>query len=300
MICFYFFSKGGRFSYEGFGFGSFMFGYIAVQIMGYYVIAAIAIPLGYGHVTVRRWARTLALALLWAWLVVGLPLSVVLLFVLLTAKELTLVAALVATVLVAAFYFIVPALLIRFYNSRDVRLTFEQRDRRLDRLAALPIPILVLSALYLLGAVLLHVPIFFRAIFPFFGLFLFDLEGFLLLDVSIWASVILAWGTLRQKRWAWWGALVCVGLMVVSTVITLLRMDIQDVLAQMRFAPLEMQSLQGIPVRGLHFALFIGGPMIVTWIVVAFSRRHFGSTAAGDVVSLKETLSGTHPARFES
>ena len=26
MVCFYFFSEGGRFAYEGFGFGSFMFG----------------------------------------------------------------------------------------------------------------------------------------------------------------------------------------------------------------------------------------------------------------------------------
>ena len=33
MYCFYLFSKGGRFSYEGFGFGSFMFGNIAMQIM---------------------------------------------------------------------------------------------------------------------------------------------------------------------------------------------------------------------------------------------------------------------------
>src|SRR5512137_3172380 len=59
MYCFYLFSEGGRFHYEGFGFGSFMFGNIASQIVGYYLIAAMLIPLGYGHLKVRRWARVL-------------------------------------------------------------------------------------------------------------------------------------------------------------------------------------------------------------------------------------------------
>ncbi|MBN1580118.1 MAG: hypothetical protein JXA89_05405 [Anaerolineae bacterium] len=295
MICFYFFAEGGRFAYEGFGFGSFMFGNIAAQIIGYYVIAAIAIPLGYGHLTVRRWARTLSLALLWAWLVVGLPLSLVLLLILLMSKDLTLFVALVAIGLVAAFYFIIPWLLIRFYKSRDVQLTFGQRDPEPDRLGTIPIPVLVLSALYLLGAVLLHVPIFFRGIFPLFGLFLFDLPGFLLLDFSIWACVILAWGTLRRKSWAWWGALAGVGLMIVSTTITLLAMDYHEVLAQMRFAPLEMQALQGIPARGVYVALFVGGPMVVTWIVIVCSKRHFGSTAVDDPVELRKVLQDYKP-----
>ena len=44
MYCFYLFSEGGRFHYEGFGFGSFMFGNIATQIIGYYVIAIVDTP----------------------------------------------------------------------------------------------------------------------------------------------------------------------------------------------------------------------------------------------------------------
>jgi hypothetical protein len=50
MYCFYLFSEGGRFHYAGFGFGSFMFGNIASQIVGYYLLAALFIPLGYGHI----------------------------------------------------------------------------------------------------------------------------------------------------------------------------------------------------------------------------------------------------------
>ena len=81
LYVFYLFSEGGRFFYEGFGFGSFMFGNIALQVAGYYLIGAVLIPLGYGHVQLRRWARSLALALLWTWVLLGLPLLIVLFFI---------------------------------------------------------------------------------------------------------------------------------------------------------------------------------------------------------------------------
>ena len=90
IYCFYLFSRGGPFYYEGFGVGAFMFSNLACQIAGYYLIAALCLPLGYGHVRLRRWARTLAETLLWAWLVVGVPLTILFLLVLFSAKELSL------------------------------------------------------------------------------------------------------------------------------------------------------------------------------------------------------------------
>lgn len=64
MYCFYLFSEGGRFYYEGFGFGSFMFGNIASQVIGYYLISIIFIILGYGHLKARRWVRKVSLSLM--------------------------------------------------------------------------------------------------------------------------------------------------------------------------------------------------------------------------------------------
>ena len=130
MYCFYLFSEGGRFHYEGFGFGSFMFGNIASQIIGYYLIALAFIPLGYGHLRTRRWARTLSLAGLGFWLVVGAPLSVVFVFILLASKEVSPAGALIAVVLVALSYLGIPGALIWFYGTKDVRSTFETRDPR--------------------------------------------------------------------------------------------------------------------------------------------------------------------------
>ena len=65
--CFYLFSPGGRFAYDGFAFGSFMFGNIASQIAGYYVISVVLLVLGYGHLRRRRWSRIVVLALLGCW-----------------------------------------------------------------------------------------------------------------------------------------------------------------------------------------------------------------------------------------
>jgi hypothetical protein len=277
MYCFYLFSEGGRFHYEGFGFGSFMFGNIACQIIGYYMIAMLFIPLGYGHLQVRRWARTLSLALLWFWLVVGAPLTVAFFFILITAKELSLAAVLIAAVLLALSYLAIPGVLIRFYQSRNVKLTFEHKDPRSYWIEELPIPILVLCSLYLFYAVVLHTPIFFNGVFPLFGVFLSDLQGILLLDIAIACLVLLIWGTLRRYIWAWWGSLIYFALITISSFLTLFQSSYADILSAMAFPPREMEILDQVPAHGSHFAVFIGIPLLLTIGAIILSKRHFGA-----------------------
>ncbi|MGB7538600.1 MAG: hypothetical protein WBM17_08685 [Anaerolineales bacterium] len=143
MYCFYLFSAGGRFAYDGFGFGSFMFGNIAAQIVGYYLIAAVLIPLGYGHIRLRGWARTLTITLAWTWLVVGAPIVLLVGFVLLGSKDLAPPAALAALMLLALSYLALPGLVIRFYGGLNMRRTFESRDSKTHGIDELPQPVLV-------------------------------------------------------------------------------------------------------------------------------------------------------------
>ena len=89
MYSFYLFSMGGRFYYEGFGFGAFLFAFIAAQIGGYYLIAVFGILLGWGHLLLRRWAHALALSLLWFWVLLGLPLTGVVVMILVQFKDLS-------------------------------------------------------------------------------------------------------------------------------------------------------------------------------------------------------------------
>jgi len=275
MYTFYFFSEGGRFHYAGFGFGSFMFGNIATQIMGYYTIALLAIPLGYGHLKARRWARTLSVTLLWFWLVVGVPLVIIFFLILVSTKELSLAAGLVAGILLAASYLAVPGLLIRFYASRNVRLTFEHRDPNSYWTERLPIPILVLCCLYLFYALVLHIPIFFRGAFPLFGMFASGLRGIVLLDVSILYLLLLTWGTLHLRAWAWWAAILYFGLLTTSSLVTLLGASYADILAVMQFPARELEFLDGIPARGVHFAVLIGIPLLLTLGAIILARPHF-------------------------
>lgn len=275
MYCFYLFSEGGRFHYEGFGFGSFMFGNIACQIVGYYLIAALFIPLGYGHLKVRRWARSLSLTVLWFWLVVGVPLIVVFLFILAGTKELSLTAALIVVVFLGLSYLVFPGLLIRFYRSRNVRLTFETKDAKSYRIENLPIPILVLCSLYLFFIVVLHMLILFNGIFPVFGIFLFGFQGILLIDMSIVCLVGLIWGTLRLRMWAWWGSVVYLSSITFSTILTLIKASYPTVLSGLEFPPGEMDFLRGLPVQGYHFAVLVGIPLLIICVVAILSKRHF-------------------------
>jgi len=275
MYCFYLFSEGGRFHYEGFGFGSFMFGNIACQIAGYYLIGALFVALGYGHLAVRRWARTLALAALGFWLVTGLPLSAGLLFILFASKELSPVGALIAVILVGSSYLVLPGVLIRFYRSRDVQLTFEARDPSPSWVERIPLPVLTLCSLYLLYIVFLHVPILFNGVFPLFGVLLSGMPGIFVSDVLIMCLACLVWGMLRLRKWAWWGSLAYFGALTSSLMVTLPRFSLLDLFSKMHFPPREMEFLQGLPFHGFHVALMLAIPLAVTLGLIIFSKRYF-------------------------
>jgi hypothetical protein len=257
-----------------------MFGNIATQIIGYYAIAALLIPLGYGHLKLRRWTRPFLLALLRSWLVVGLPLVVVFFFILVASKELSLIAIVTAAVFSVLSYLVAPGMLSRLYQSRNVRLTFETTDPEPCAIEEVPIPILALCFLYLFYALVLHVPIFFNGIFPFFGTLLFDLEGILLVAISILLLLLLAWGTLSSRIWAWWGALAYFGLVTFSAIFTFLRSSYFDILSNMRFPPTEMEILDEVPLQGFHLTIFFGIPLLATLVVIVLSKRYFNARSA--------------------
>jgi hypothetical protein len=275
MYCFYLFAEGGRFHYPGFGFGSFMFGNIACQIVGYYVVAALFIPLGYGHLAMRRWVRTLALTSLWVWLILGIPLILALLFTLFSVKEMSMAAALVVVVLLGISYFALPGVLIRFYQGRDVRLSFETREPIPCRIEKVPLPILVVCSLSVFYVVVLHLLILFNGLFPAFGAWMSGLQGIVLLDVSIVCLAALIWGMFRLKVWAWWGAWVYLSLLASSSIWTLARSSWSDLLSVMRLPPVEMGFLKGLPFHGRYLAALAGIPLLITLGLIVFSRRYF-------------------------
>jgi hypothetical protein len=121
----------------------------------------------------------------------------------------------------------------------------------------------------------MHVPLFFHGIFPLFGAWLSDMQGILAAELSIVILVCLIWGVLQQKIWAWWGSVVYFGLLTISSMVTLVRSSFSEMLAVMRFPPAEMDILAGVPLQGVHFAPFVGIPLVITLGVIILSKQHF-------------------------
>lgn len=297
LTSFYLFSEGGRFSYEGFGFGSFLFGFIAVQIVGYYVIGLILIPVGYGHLHLRRWARRLSISLLWCWLVLGVPLLIVIAFTVFSFKDLPVAGAIALLIALALTYPLLPLLMISFYRCQGVRRAFQRQDPRENPswVQRLPMPVLVLAILLAFYAVVLHFPILFNGLFPVFGTWLTGLPGIIALTVAIALTVVLVWGVLKRRRWAWWTSLATTVVMGATVVVTFSVTSYAELLALARFPPRELEFLDGVPLRGYHLAVFFGLPLLGTLGVIIAARRHFREQEAKPGVPLSESSLAGEP-----
>lgn len=272
IYCFNLFSEGGRFHYEGFGFGSLMFGFIAVQIAGYYVIAAIFIPLGLGHLYRKYWVQNISLALLGVWWIVGIPL---ILFLLLTyggTKEPSVLMFSLFSFFLLFSYTLLPVLLVKFYKSKSVDniLKVEEKSRFLEKI---PIPILVRVILYLFYFLGFHLLLLFRGIFPFFGKWLVELPGFFVITLSILFMVILIVGTLRLDTWAKWVSVAYFSLFAISTILTFLFSEFSEVIFLLKLPPKEVSALINSPIENYHLCLVFGVPMLASVGTMIFFKN---------------------------
>jgi hypothetical protein len=71
------------------------------------------------------------------------------------------------------------------------------------------------------------------------------------------------------------------GLLTVSSVLTLAGSSYLDLLSKMDFPPAEVEMLDGVPISGLHLAIFVGLPLILTLVAIVLSRRCFGAPRTG-------------------
>jgi len=204
IYCYYLFSEGSRFHFQGFGFGSFLFGNITMQIVGYYIIAILFIPLGYGHLKRQSWIRSFSLSLIWVWFIFGIILIPMLLFIIVSFKQFSIFMLIVIGFLLLLSYTILPILLIRFYQNQNLKSVLKSNSYLIDKY---PIPILTLTFMYLFYFIVFHFLLLHKGIFPLFGTWLIDVKGFFFITPSIIYFVILILGTLIRKLWAWWAAL---------------------------------------------------------------------------------------------
>jgi hypothetical protein len=275
IYTFYLFSEGGKFHYEGFGFGSFMFGNITIQVIGYYAIAFLCILLGYGHLRLQQWSRKVTLTLLWDWMIFGFPLSIIFFLMLVTSKDPDPNALPFLLIGFFLMYPIMPILFIKFYRHRNIQYSFQEQSPGWEWIDQLSEPTLILTSLVISIILALQVPLLFNGIFPLFGRFAFELEGFLLLDLSILFLGCMLWGIVRLKKWAWWGNLIYLLLMLISATTTFLSVDPTSILEDLKLPAFEMEIFKNVPLQGYHFALMLGLPLLITLIFQIASRKDY-------------------------
>lgn len=262
--CYAWFAPGGRFAYPGFGYGSFMFANITLQIAGYALLAALLLPLGYGHLRLCAWSATLMQAALLAWLALGLPIAVAALAVLYMQKDLSLAAGLAFGALAMLTYPAAPLLLLRLYRSRAVAALWPRAPRDTGRAREL-----ALGLILAVSAVIAATPALFRGFFPWLAGWLsgpFALALNALTALSLLALAITWVRAPSRAARPTVGALLALGGL---WAVTLALTPWSRLLDLLQLAPLERDALADMPLHGAYLAALLALPFA---LIVCLTR----------------------------
>lgn len=263
------FAAGGRFHYQGYGFGSFMFFLIALSLLVYAGLAAILLALGYGHVRRLAWSVLAAEALVWAWMAVGLPLLAAAVALTLMTKALSSAGGFIilgAAALLA--YPVLPLLLLGLYRRARSGAALQGCDG-----AAPPLAARGLAAFLAIAAALLLLPILLGSPFPWFGRIVKGAPGAALLLVSAAGALISAWALLRGRWWGWWSAAGLFALFIGSAAITAASMTVGEMIEALALAPAEAEWFAGLPFLDARPAAVMAIPSAVAAFVLIWARK---------------------------
>lgn len=276
MITYPYFNPGGKFHYEGFQVGSFMYMVITAQIVIYYLVGFGCLILAHGHLRRRLWVGNISLAVAYAMWIIGLPLVVAAFFVLAGVKELTIAGGIFAGTAMVSGYVFIPAMMIAFYKSPTVRLAFKPSGN--SSLNNIPVPLLTLAILDLVFIVVFNLLAVCNGIFPFFGGWLNASTGVIALTICIALTIIQGYGLFFRYYWAWWLRLIFTTGLGLSCVVTCLTTSYHQILIAMNFPAAEIQMIGSIPAEGWHFALLVGLPFLLAFVMILRARSSFSST----------------------
>jgi hypothetical protein len=228
--------------------------------------------LGVGSIRARLWACELLLSVSWIWLLTGICVLLISLVVVPVAigelthastipPELTKVVSVVTLGIVALINVVLPGLFVLFYRSPHVAATCRARDPNPQWIEACPRRLLTLTVVWgLLAASVVSMPAY-NFVFPLFGLILTGAAGAALWTLILVVCGALALGTCRRVLWAWWGGVGLILAAAVSTLLSVLRYDLEEIVALMK-----LPEEQAVMFAGL--GLLNGWPMVLVTVVM--------------------------------
>jgi len=243
--------------------------------------------MGIGSIKARRWARALVLVTSWLWLISG---TVGLIFVLLLMPDMydkmgesgqmppaaAVFMKYVMTGFMAVFYVIIPAALVLFYGSKNVKATCEFRDSRIRWTDKCPLPVLALSLLFGFWAVSMLSLAGYRWAIPFFGTILTGITGAAVVLVVTFLLGYIAWGLYKLRIQAWGCAVLLIILWALSTVITFSRVSMLDFYEKMNFPEQQLEIMKQYDMlEGSTMALFFGLWVVGLLAYLLYTKKYF-------------------------
>jgi len=272
-----------------------MGGYL-LSMTSYGLGAVVLITLGVGSIRARRWAHALTLILSWAWLFMGIMVTVFLTAVLPAAFVTafhkagavdpnagampTGVLAVILTLIIVVcsiFLVVLPLAFLLFYRKRDVEETVRHKDpveRWTDRC---PLPVLAASLLLAWACPYYLIMSFTTPLIPFFGKYLTGVPGAIgcLLIAGLYAY--LAHSLFRMRLAGWWIAATVLTLRTASAVVTYARGDLLQAYARMGWKDAQLQMMTESPIFRSHLILWWSvGFLLVFLGYMLWIKRYFG------------------------
>jgi hypothetical protein len=269
-----------------------------VPILLFYLATAVLFFwLGTGSILCRKWARALTLVLAWPWLVLGVisvPITVITMRQVFAAGlpqgqaippgMLKFILA-IQIVFLSLFFIALPAALILFYGSLNVKATCEVRDPVRRWTDGVPLPVLGVTVITFFGGVLMPFYSFaFHGVMPVFGTILSGIPGILVSTAiaALWIWIAVLW--YKRKILGWWLLLGMILLFGISGVFTFSRIDIIDLYRKMGYPEPQIDLIRQYGVMTssrVTWMMAIWIPFLLGYLVWAkrfFPRSQTGST----------------------
>ena len=246
----------------------------SAQILGFYLVALVLVPLGYGHLLLRSWAHKLSLTALWSCLILGIPCMALVMFIFVGYKDPTDHGALLFAAASLFMYPVLPFMLVRFYHSQETKAQFQSSSDHLTWIEAAPQPVLILGSVTAFYVFAFHTSLFLNGVVPFGCGFRSGKVGYVIAATAIVGLSFVAWGMFNQRRWAWFGGVVCFATMAVDFAVAFLCSGSTGLFRQLGVSNLD-ESLVELQFPSLQIALVLVLPTMCALITTLFNRRHF-------------------------
>ena len=157
-----------------------------------------------------------------------------------------------------------------------IKSVFTQQDANSYWTERYPFPLLALLLIFVIMVIVMHIAIFFQSLFPMFGQIMLGRQSVYIVALCILILSILMFGVVQLKMWAWWGSLVYISLLTISTAWSFSRYGVYDIVLMLKLPAYEMEFLGKLTLfQDFHLVGLLAIPLLIALALVVYSRRYF-------------------------